>query len=406
MKDPYSFYRSYKLLPFEIIFSYEEISKINNILCLDLVNIFTSVFYTDISIPINNNEVRNIEIEVPVSSNILWNSQKKLIESLLNFVTEDKWKINFFDIDLEKKIYTKNIQLELDLTSYDNVTLLSGGLDSFCGAYVNTMNNIQSMYCGYFLNNFEVSGMRKVVSFLSEINIDFSFREISKLRCKKTEPSQRTRSLFFLGLAAVIADINSINTINLYENGIMSLNPELNSRRTTKTTHPKTIWMFNKLLSNLDICLKIEHPFLFKTKSEIIKDLSKEFSETIKDTMTCGASRQNKYFISKVSHCGVCAPCILRKISISNNDMENIDSKYQVGYNTSIEEVKDRFPEYRSSLQYYKTYSDYIRNGKIFEHLVLNKKYYSDPSFLEHTKNMLDRFSSEVEYFFSKYPLI
>ena len=49
----------------------------------------------------------------------------------------------------------------------------------------------------------------------------------------------------------------------MYENGIMSLNPKFYFRRiVTKTTHPKTIYLINKILNELNINIKIINPYV------------------------------------------------------------------------------------------------------------------------------------------------
>ena len=46
--------------------------------------------------------------------------------------------------------------------------------------------------------------------------------------------------------------IFKISEIKMYENGIMSLNPKFYFRRVvTKTTHPKTMYLINKILNEL-----------------------------------------------------------------------------------------------------------------------------------------------------------
>jgi hypothetical protein len=198
----------------------------------------------------------------------------------------------------------------------------------------------------------------------------------------------------------------NVNEILLYENGVLSLNPELDSRKTTKTTHPKTLYLVNQLLSNLNLNMRIKHPFLFKTKGQIINGLSDQFKEDIKFTNTCGIARHNRKIKIKSGHCGFCIPCILRKISMAAYGNEKYDVQYNAPYGTNLENCDLSFKsEFKSSNEYFRVFNEKIKDGSIFNELDLRSKYYKEKNYLELTKKMLDIFSEEVDTFYSKYPL-
>lgn len=226
-----------------------------------------------------------------------------------------------------------------------------------------------------------------------------------------------------------------MSELNLYENGVLSLNPNiLHSRKTTKTTHPRTLYLYNQILKELGIKVKIKHPFLFKTKGEIISNLNNEFKDEIKETVTCGMSRQSKRYIwDDGKQCGVCIACILRKISICANNLENYDADYDVEYSRSLnkeefikrdlknrEQTKDyssnkvttyieysnaKYSEYYSGLHYFKELKKKIDNNEIYDYLDLNPNYYDDKEYYLKTESMLKKFSNEVDYFIKKYNL-
>ena len=67
--------------------------------------------------------------------------------------------------------------------------------------------------------------------------------------------TERTRSLIFIASCLIYADYYNIEKIKIYENGIMSLNPKFNfSRRVTKTTNQKTLYIINKIIVSYIKC--------------------------------------------------------------------------------------------------------------------------------------------------------
>lgn len=364
---------------------------------IDLLNIFLEVFVTDIS---TDGYSRNMQVKAYVDSNnySLWNENCKIIETLLRFVTEgdkDIWKVVLEPVEYEVTAQ----QLSIVDSGADNVSLLSGGLDSFCGAYRNEMENKDTLYCGYKINIFDVSAINHVVDFLKERSGYAGIQTYSRVDKKKKKLTQRTRSLLFFSLATITAVKEKIKIININENGIMTLNPSFQSRGTTKTTHPKTLYLFQTILNNVGINVQLKHPFLYTTKGQMVNSLSREYKNHIKDTRSCSRSgRDRRYKITAKRACGTCVPCLLRKISMAAYDLEGLDNDYVIPYNGDMYDE-----EYRSSLYYYTTFNNYIKSGQIFSELVLKRKFYHEEDYYERTYEMLNKFSEEFEVFLKKY---
>lgn len=402
------FIKDFKLYPHEY-FKFSQYEGIIDSRVIDLFNAFCSIYYTDIMIRHTvktEDDGREMELVIPVINLELFNNNKHIIEKLAYFMSRDKWNISFIKATFSR-VQTKFSNQKTD-NNYSSVTLISGGLDSFCGAYYNKERKINTIYCGYKLNNHEQHYQQKILDFISrEQNLKQSeLKLFDKIKALKKEYTQRTRSLLFLSLACVVANMYNIDTISLYENGVLSLNPDLFSRKTTKTTHPRTIFLFNKILENLSLDIRIEHPFLFKTKGEIIKDLPNIYKQVIKDTYTCSTSWVNPKYKTR-KHCGVCIPCTLRKISLAAYDLEKYDREYEVDYGEKIVDIREELRgDFKSSNEYFKTFKEKIDSGSIFSFLDdIRQKYYSNSNFLEYTKSMLSKFSLEVEKYYEKYPI-
>lgn len=382
---------------------------------VDMVNVFLNIFNKDVGTKkeANDEGIQQINVEIGVHSDNIekWNKCKPLIENLANFVTEfdsRKWNINFVK-DNSLKFNLPQLEKNPEI---EEVSLLSGGLDSFCGHYINIQEKRKTMYLGYSTSQLDIHYIDTVFK-LDSMREAITIR-VPKLHVKKEHFEQRSRSLLFFALAVYYALEVNAKTINVYENGIMSLNPSLNLRGTTKTTHPKTIHLFKQILISLDINIDFRHPFLFETKGDIIKCLDEKFLNKIKNTRSCSKTTQWIAVKSKDA-CGVCVPCVLRKISLSYYNLEKYDDDiYVVPYNGSMDQVSDELlkrykVEYDSTIRYYKEFLRLIRNKTIFNYLDLRENYYKNikdidySNYLTLTNNMLNNFANEVENFLSKY---
>lgn len=361
----------------------------DNTRVIDLLNIFLEIYVADISVRSNGAYPRQLQVEAYVDSkNIeVWQENVSLIEKLAEFVTEgdgERWHIIFEPAEYEFEAQ----QLSFAEVKADNVSLLSGGLDSFCGAYRNEKENRNTLYCGYKTSNVDTSAINGVSNFLNGRKGNLGIRTYSKVAKKKATLTQRTRSLLFFSLAVMTAVREGIEIVNINENGIMTLNPSFQSRGTTKTTHPKTIYMYQTILDNVGIRVQLNHPFLFMTKGEMVNGLSNEYKEHIMDTRSCSRSMHNRrYNVNARKSCGTCVPCLLRKISMVAYDLEQYDNEYDVPYEGNMEDE-----EYRSALNYYTTFYQYIKSGKIFSELIMKNRYYNVEDYYEKTFNMLKNF--------------
>lgn len=375
--------------------------KCHNPLINDLVNLAREIYIQDI-LTRNNINDRSLFVTVAVSDVTKWNKQKSLLTKLIKFMSHDNLNLNF-TTETTHSFYIQQ-EIEFAKPNFDAVTLLSGGLDSLCGVNYNLEHNIKSIYCSYKLNKFESKSLNTITKYLKEKHKTAHFT-FSNINIKKVVNTQRTRSFLFLSLACACADLYHIKNVNLYENGIMSLNPGLKSRTPTRTTHPNTIKMINELLDNLNVDIKINHPFLFLTKGEMINNISDEFKNLIKHTNTCGMSRQNKKLVIRTGHCGSCVPCLLRKISLSAYDNEAYDAEYDIPYNIKFIAKKPLYKDYISSYYYYFDFYKRIKDATIFYELDIKRKYYEMDNYITKTQDMLLKFSKELETFFNKYPL-
>ena len=93
------------------------------------------------------------------------------------------------------------------------------------------------------------------------------------------EPTQRTRSFLFTALGTLVAESIGASGIRFYENGVLSVNlpvaEEVLRARASRTTHPMALHLLSSLAAAVtERELTIDNPFLFKTKTEVVKTLN------------------------------------------------------------------------------------------------------------------------------------
>lgn len=384
----------------EILQGFEQLCH-QDALAADLIDCFVAIFCADIATRRIPNRPRHLHVQVKVGGENItaWQNCRPLIERLACFVTkadDDRWNLSFIEQD-----HAFSSAMQTSLPFQGNVALLSGGLDSFCGTYDVVQKEQPTLFVGYKNNNIAASKISDTFSFVQSKMPLCELYAFDKTNVNKVVYTQRTRSLLFLALAVISARKNSIRNIYLYENGIMTLNPSFQSRGTTKTTHPKTIMLFQQILDDLGFEQKIHHPFIFHTKGEMVSALDEDFRNKIADTHSCSKSRTNvKYFKGRrgINSCGACVPCLLRKISLAAYDMEHYDHEYSIPYEGNQEDN-----EYRSSLLYFTTFAEAIKNQRIMQELDIRPKYYSVDDYAAKTLDMLNKFAKEVDVFVKKY---
>lgn len=373
---------------------------------MDIVSVMLSIFHGDITTKGNHefHKPRSIKLKIGVYNLKEWQSIRLNVEELANWVSGDKFQIEFIHICREIKNSELLFNPEL---STDFVTLFSGGLDSFSGAFYNYQYSLSSDYVGYVNKNEEKTAQDKMGTFYKLKFPNEGYILKKKYAVKKLFLFQSTRSLLYLSLAVSRALAINSTEVRMYENGILSLNPDIGERFTTKTTHPKTIFMYNQILSDLNYSIKIVNAFEYTTKGANIDAMDEAFKEKIRYTYTCGRGRSPGQKEVHKGQCGVCIPCILRKISMAAYDNEVHDTDYYVNYDiNSFNGGQTFITEYKNNLGYFAEYVNLINSGEIFGNILQNrKKYHSDENYLELQRKMFSQFASEYERYLEKYDL-
>ena len=295
----------------------------------DLILLASSVFASDLANQRGEREeyTRDFYLEIPVVNIIEFLKIKSELESLLYLLSNDNWEINFIqksgNIEV-KKVWPKN---------NGSTLLFSGGLDSFAASVDLLENNNDLVLISHITHNQTIrNSQENLFKTLKEKHLTlkrYAFlisgrnNEIFPFPTDSDrEETQRTRSFLFLTLAAIVSRREGYNRILfIAENGQLAIHLPLNAARigafSTHTAHPEALFNIQNILSQiLNYNIKIENPFLYKTKAETIKNAMVKYESLIPKTLSCWRGSRVK---GDKIHCGVCVPCLIRRIAIEAN---------------------------------------------------------------------------------------
>ncbi len=257
---------------------------------------------------------RDIDLTVAVADEVFWTAQQEHLERILRFLTTDRWNVTFVGSGAVPPIPRKRRE-----PNADSVVLLSGGLDSLVGAIDLTTRHNKRPFAVSQISTGDRDNQRRFAALLGgglehlQLNHNADCPGVN-------ERSQRARSLAFLAYGVLAATTlrqhldGGIVTLYVCENGLISVNPPLTVGRlgslSTRTTHPTFLRLFQLLLDAAELRIKIETPYQFKTKGEMLLECSDQalLRTQARTTTSCGRFARNGY-----RHCGRCVPCLIRR---------------------------------------------------------------------------------------------
>lgn len=305
----------------------------------DLYVISLSVFAADKRIPRNGTPdgwTRKMHLNIPVLEEEQWNCVKQDLEKALSYLSGDIWTFTFRCSPEENRYvdwHKRAPARSSILSSINCVSLFSGGLDSFCGAYDLLSRGQNTIFVGY-------KEYGKLESIQSELvdNLNRSFPDVNKMLFTFTakayspvggesfspENTSRSRSFLFICAALCVAEIVGKDIpVYIPENGFIGLNLPLTPGRSgscsTRTTHPYFLKMLNGILVKLNIQHPIINPFAFSTKREMVNQFINfpGFLENIHKTISCSHPCNGRWRgQTRPENCGYCYPCLIRQSSL------------------------------------------------------------------------------------------
>lgn len=274
---------------------------------------------------------REIDLYSPVEDPARWEALAPLLARTLNFLTGDHWRLSFRMREPKYKTLVQKPRALVRSTS-TSVCLFSGGLDSFIGAIDLFSAGTKPILVSHYGDN-STSSQERCADYIEEIyggvrarhvraNVRFDKNDFS--HAMGAEFTTRGRSFLFFSLAALAASglvENSI--IYVPENGLISLNVPLDRLRvgawSTRTTHPFYMARWQEILGKLDMTVRLENPYRFKTKGEMLVECKNQdiVRRHAVDTISCSSVTKARWLGAAPRHCGFCVPCLIRRSAIT-----------------------------------------------------------------------------------------
>jgi 7-cyano-7-deazaguanine synthase in queuosine biosynthesis len=259
---------------------------------------------------------REFELAIAVSDPTFWNAHAAELETVLKFLTTDRWKLAFIDGASYPAAPQKTVT-----PNHDSVVLVSGGLDSFTGA----LDLVAQGHTPIAVSQSVTGDAEKQRALVAVVGADLDHLQVNhnaQVPKQETPPSQRARSIGFFSYGVLAATTlkryRDGDTVPLYvcENGFISINPPLTGSRigslSTRTSHPVVINGLQRVFDAAGLRIRFETPYAYKTKGEMLTDCQqqtvlKKYAHT---TTSCGRFGRFGF-----KHCGRCVPCLIRRAS-------------------------------------------------------------------------------------------
>lgn len=318
---------------------------------LDLLILATHIHAADTRISRSEQSqdswTREIRLVVPVSDPNHWQATAGTLTRMLGFLTGDCWTIGF---RLRPERFASIVKPSTTLlpSSFDAVSLFSGGLDSLIGA-INLLENGRTPLLVSHAGEGATSDAQNTLfdklkrhyngSTFNRLRVWMSFPD-GLVEDVSSESTTRGRSFLFFALGVFAGTgLGSNFVLRVPENGLIALNVPLDPLRlgsnSTRTTHPFYMNRWNDLLAELGINGRVENPCWDKTKGEMVASCANEtlLRSCAADSLSCSSPSKSRWQGHGVEHCGYCLPCLIRRASL--------DAAWGRGQDTTVYTVPD-----------------------------------------------------------------
>ena len=282
---------------------------------------------------------RNIHLRVPVVNIAAMERGMDGFRSAVDFLTGDVWEFEFVQA-AQYNYAPPRIQFE-NLQDYDRVSLFSGGLDSLIG-FIDGCAQLPAGKKVLLISHAELGKEGKdqtrilgrcIHNGLFDGQYDRAFLsaglKLHRGNTLETEATFRARSILFFAAGVYCASAISPNMpVTIPENGTISLNIPLDKGRrsacSTRTTHPVFLRRLQSAMNAIGIQNPLENPYQLKSKKDMVDDCCQNAEQKralmllCPESCSCAKRSHKRNWIRRnVLHCGVCLPCLYRRVSLS-----------------------------------------------------------------------------------------
>ena len=292
---------------------------------------------------------RDLRLRIAVESPERWRSAARLATDVLDYLTADRWELEF------ESLSRPFVQVPLAIASEETaseVALFSGGLDSAAGPLAREDGEPGLAAVSVCGTPVRAAAQRSVIDYLRTqglklrwIPVEHQLRREAAWGGLKEMP-QRGRGFLFLAVGAVVASILRAKRLLVYETGVGALNlrPAAGqvAAQTTRAVHPRTLLLIERLFPRiLGESIPIELPFLFRTKKEVCRSLGLRLPRVASITMSCDEGEGHK--AESMQHCGICTSCLFRRVALHGTPdptrYRSTASRSRNGYDVAVFEM-------------------------------------------------------------------
>lgn len=295
---------------------------------MDLAEIAGHLFAVDLACGRGRGDVawaRSIEAHFPVRDPDFWTGFAPQLEALFADFTQDRLRLHFHQ---DPHPSDPPRQRSRPFPDFDCVALLSGGVDSFVGGLLLLEDGRRPLGLSHTAAGATSHAQASVSSIFQRRMPEFERARLTAQKYGNTfpqpEPSQRSRSFLFLTLSSIAASVAGVNDVFINENGVMAIHIPMTAARagslSTNTASPAVLERLESLLSRaLNTSLAIHNNLVDRTKPEVV-DCGRALghSADLASTVSCWSIGRTN------SHCGVCAPCLIRRISFELHGVADV----------------------------------------------------------------------------------
>jgi 7-cyano-7-deazaguanine synthase in queuosine biosynthesis len=296
---------------------------------MDWLEILGHLFATDIACERGEGDVewgRAIDLWLPVREPDFWSQHRATIEGIWTDLTGDELQLRF---EQDPEAAPAPRMARSPHPDHDCVTLVSGGQDSFTGALDLLDAGRTPLLLSHTASGAVNSAQNAVEAVLKGRNPDIARIKLGAQKARDRpfpgmESSQRSRTLLFVGAAALVAARGGSGEVVLNENGIMALHLPLTPARigslSTHTASPPILERMRVLASDvLGQPLRVDNRLVRMTKPEVVgRAIELGHGHDMVNTVSCWQIGRT------FRHCGFCAPCLLRRVSCEHHELGDV----------------------------------------------------------------------------------
>lgn len=279
--------------------------------------------------------LRQLDVTIPVLERDFWRQPHvtDALQNLLNLLTGDAWTLHFSTRSQRLEV-PRQAPLSFITNEQPIVMPYSDGMDSFAVARLLASDNpevpLLMVTAGSRLDADKERRENQLDGRRLRLAVPFRISQECGVRLR--EPSYRTRALIYGVMGAIAAQLSDASRIMVSESGQGALGPWLvpvGNEALDIRMHPAyTLQLARFVNLALDIRIAYEHPRLWSTKGQTLRELAeRKLAQDWHETRSCARDARHMSYGRSRLQCGVCAACLLRRMSIHSAGLdESLDN--------------------------------------------------------------------------------